>query len=224
MLAALMLAPLPMCWSTTATAAEGVCPSNRTEIRISQKITPPRIDETKSEAQLATMRFTESVASDRRFLQLTGLTVAGIAVDQEIRFARGGPESGPYCVWPSVVTVTLSTAPTIYIVASHGPCLMTLGLEHERRHVAVNQDIVARYATIFRGRLAAMAEAIDQDRAPAGDAQAARDRMEEKIGAIVSVTSDLMYADWATDQRAVDSPAEYRRISDACPQVILNPA
>ncbi len=219
-----LLGAIVSCGAPMARAADGACPSNHTEVRISRRITPPRVDETKSEAQLATMRFDQSVASDRRFLQLTGLTVAGIAVDHEIRFARSGPDNGPYCVWPSVITIILSTAPTIYIVASHGQCLMTLGLEHERRHVTVNQEVINRYAEIFHSRVSAMTEAIDLDRAATTDPQATRDRIEEKIEAMVSVTADLLYAAWATDQRAVDSDAEYRRISNACPQVTVNPA
>lgn len=221
------LALLPIClivalpaWANTAT-----CPSNSAEVRISETITPAHVDDTKDEAQLAAMRFDEPVASDRRFLQLTGLTVAGITVDQEIRFASQGPEGGPYCVWPSVVTVTLSTAPVIYLVASHGQCLMTVGLEHEKRHVAVNQDLIGRYGPVFRERVRSMMVAISQDqRAPTTDPQLLRTRIEEKVNAIIAVTSDRMYADWKADQQAIDTMEEYRRISNTCPQVTVDPS
>jgi hypothetical protein len=200
------------------------CPSNHTEVRISQKILPPRIDMSKNQGQLTSMQFNDSVASDRRFVQLTGLTVAGIAVDQELRFASTGPEDGPNCVWPSVVTITLSTAPTIYIVASHGQCLTGLGIAHEQKHVGVNNAIIERYSAAFRQHLAAMTEAIAEEHAPpTKDPQSLRSRMEEKISAMIAVTADTMYADWSKEQRAVDSPQEYMRISAACPQVTVEP-
>ena len=203
-----------------AVAGTTNCPANRTEVRLAEKITPTQIDDSKTEGQLRSMRFDLPVASDRRFLGLTGLTVSGITVDEEIRFARSGSDTGPFCVWPSVVTITLSASANIYVTADHGQCLQMLGLEHERRHVAVTQNIVDRYATVFRHRVGSMATAIDTDRSsPIDDPQMVRSRMEEKISAMVSVTSDLLYGDWAADQRAVDSPAEYRRISNACLQV-----
>ena len=219
-----VFAMLALALSPLAHAAAASCQANRTEVRISQKIMPPRIDLTKTQSQLTAMRFNDSVASDRRFIELTGLTVAGIAVDQEIRFASSGPEGGPSCVWPSVVTVTLSTAPTIYVVASHGQCLIDIGIEHEQRHVGVNKAIIDRYTAIFRQRVGTMAEAIADDHAPpTNDPQSLRSRMEEKINAMIAVTSDLMYADWTQDQRNVDTVQEYQRISKACPQVEVDP-
>lgn len=203
-----------------ALADPSTCGSHPTDVRISLQVAPTRVDDTRTESELAAMHFSQSVASDRRFLQLTGLTVAGIAVDQEIRFAR----SGPNCIWPSVVTVTLSTAPTIYLVRSRGQCLLTLGLTHERRHVAVNDDVLKRYAVEFRNRVGTMTDAIVSARpTPSGDADTLRSRMEEEIAAMVSVTSDRLYDDWSTDQRAVDTPAEYRRISNACGSVTTVP-
>jgi hypothetical protein len=208
-------------WACAVAHAE-TCPVNHTEIRISQKIAPARIDETKEQSQLTNMRFNDAIASDRRFIELTGLTVAGITVDQEMRFASSGPEDGPSCVWPSVVTVTLSTEPIIYVVSTHGQCLLRLGIEHEERHVGVNKTIIETYSTIFRRQLAGMAEAIAAEHSPpTRDPAALRSRMEEKLTAMISVTADTMYAAWRTAQHAVDTPQEYKRISEACPQVNL---
>jgi len=198
------------------------CPVNHTEIRVSQKIMPARVDETKDQSQLTKMHFNDAIASDRRFIELTGLTVAGITVDQEMRFASSGPEDGPSCVWPSVVTVTLSTEPVIYVVSTHGQCLLRLGIEHEERHVDVNKTIIGDYSAIFRRQLAGMAEAIANEHSPpTRDPAALRSRMEEKLTAMISVTADTMYGAWRTAQHAVDSPQEYKRISEACPQVNL---
>jgi hypothetical protein len=121
--------------------------------------------------------------------------------------------------------VTLSTAPVIYLVANRGQCLLAQGLEHERRHVTVNQSLVGRYGPVFREWVNSMTAAISQDQhPPTADPQQLRSRIEEKVNAIISVTSDRMYADWKTDQQAVDSPEEYRRIRNACPQVTVDPA
>jgi hypothetical protein len=220
------LALLPICVIATmpAQANTASCPDYPTEVRISEKVTPPRIDDTKEESQLASMRFDGPVASTRRFLSLTGLTVSGITVDQEIRFASQGPESGPSCVWPSVVTVTLATSPVIYLVSSHGQCLKTLGLEHEKKHVTVDHSVITDYAFVFRNRVGKMVDAIGQDNNhPTRDPQQLRNRIEEKVNAIIAVTSDMMFSDWKLQQLAVDSAAEYQRISSACSQVEIRP-
>jgi hypothetical protein len=56
---------LPML-AAGAMAAEAVtCPINHTDVRISRKIAKPRIDYSKREPQLETMKFRDSLATDR---------------------------------------------------------------------------------------------------------------------------------------------------------------
>jgi hypothetical protein len=223
-----LLLPTLVFATKAMTAVADVCPVNHTDIRVSQKIDPPRFDFSKTTAELKAMKFSQPV-SDLGFAETTGLTEHSIAVDSEIRIASSGAASAdsagaPLCVWPTVVTVTLSTAPTIYIASDDGACRHAVALSHEMQHAAIDRDIIARYIPIFRQRLAAMVDAMDA--APpesALDIDARRGRVEEKINAMIVVVSEVMNADQVAEQRSVDSPDEYKRRSDACPMVTFDP-
>jgi hypothetical protein len=210
--------------SANALATEMMtCPVNHTDVRISRKIEDPRIDYSKDATLLETMKFRDPLASDRMFARVAGLTVAAIAVDSEIRIASTSAPSGePTCAWPSVVTVTLSTAPTVYVGADHGTCMRGVGLGHEMEHVAIDRKVIDTYGPIFRKQVATMVDALSADApSPGIDLQSWRERIEEKINAIISVTSDSLNTDRAAQHRTLDSPQEYRRLSAACPQVSI---
>jgi len=208
-----------------AAASVPACPASHTDIRISKDVEEPRIDYSKRAPQLESMKFRDPIASDRSFARVAGLTVAAIAVDSEIRIASTGTSGGePACAWPSVVTVTLSTAPTVYIGADHGVCSREVGLGHEMRHVAIDKKVIDTYGPIFRRRLDAMIDAMNSAaQEPGLDINSWRARIEEKINAVISVTSDSLNDDRANQHRTLDSPMEYLRLSYACPMVTVDP-
>jgi len=206
-----------------ADATPASCTPDPTDVRIEIKIADPRVDTTKTGAQLQTMHFDGAVSSNRRFTEWTGLTVGGIAVDSEIRIAND-TANGKVCAWPSAVTITLSTAPTVYVVTDHGDCQKAAGLKHEMEHVAIDRQIIQRYAQIFRRRIASMADAIELDSTASDkDLKTQRRRIEEKIDAMIAVVSDNLNADRDMEQQAFDSPEEYTRMSNACHQVQMGP-
>src|SRR5579859_1047902 len=215
----------PVLVTNDAAASVPACPASHTDVRISKDVEQPRIDYTKRATQLESMKFRDPVASDRSFARVAGLTVAAIAVDSEIRIASTGSSAGePTCAWPSVVTVTLSTAPTVYVGADHGVCSREVGLGHEMQHVAIDKKVIDAYGPIFRRRLDAMIDAMNSTAPEPGlDINSWRARIEEKINAVISVTSDSLNDDRASQHRSLDSPQEYLRLSLACPQVTLNP-
>jgi len=218
-----LLLPTLVFAAKAMTAVADVCPVNHTDIRVTQKIDQPHLDYSKSTAELKSMKFSEPV-TDQGFAETTGLTVHSIAVDSEIRIASSGSEGAPTCVWPTVVTVTLSTAPTIYIASDGGDCRRIVALGHENQHAAIDRDIIARYIPVFRRRLADMVDAMNAAAPEASlDTDSRRSRIEEKINAMIAVTSEVMNADQAAQQRELDSPEEYRRRTDACPAYIVDP-
>jgi len=209
-----------------AAVAAPACPGEHTEVRISKKIEEPRVDYSKRAGQLETMKFTDPVASDRSFTRVAGLTVAAIAVDSEIRIASSAATSPgeATCAWPSVVSVTISTAPTVYVGADHGVCSREVGLNHEMQHVAIDRRVIDTYGPIFRQRLDAMVDAMNSAAPEAGlDVGSLRSRIEEKINAAIAVVADSLNDDRSSRHRKLDSPQEYQRLSYACPQVTVDP-
>ena len=205
-----------------AAASVPACPAEHTDVRIAKEVAEPHVDFSKRADQLQSMNFRDSVASDRSFAQVAGLTVASIAVDSEIRIASTAGE--PTCAWPSVVSIRISTAPTVYVGSDHGTCLRQVGLGHEMEHVAIDRNVIDTYGPIFRQRLDAMVNAMNSAAPEPGlDLDSLRSRIEEKINAVIAVTSDSLNDDRASKHRKLDSPQEYRRLSYACPQVTVDP-
>jgi len=208
-----------------AAASVPTCPTSHTDIRISKDVEAPHVDYSKRATQLETMNFRDPVATNRTFARVAGLTVAAIAIDSEIRIASTGTSAGePACAWPSVVTVKLSTAPTVYVGADHGTCSREVGLGHEMQHVGIDKKVIDSYGPIFRRRIDAMIDAMNSAAPEPGlDIDSLRARIEEKINAVISVTSDSLNDDRANQHRTLDSPAEYLRLSYACPMVTVDP-
>jgi hypothetical protein len=203
-------------------ASAKACMPDQAEVRIETRVGEPRIDKTRSAAQLQAMQADGSIVGNQRFAKSTGLTVGGITVDSEIRIANDTAEDGTVCAWPSVVTVTLATAPTVYLVANEAGCQQTVGLQHEMEHVAIDRRIVQRYAAIFRFKVSTMAYAIAADTLRGRDLRTQRQRIEEKINAMIAIISDEMNEDRASEQRAFDSVEEYTRVNSACPDLTIH--
>jgi hypothetical protein len=213
-----MLLPVLALVSPLIVAATEACAGDAAEIRVVERIASPRIDHAKTVDQLRTMALGETIAGNRRFSEIAGLTVAGIAVDTEIRIANTRLSTGDVCVWPSVVTVTLSTAPAVYVTADHGACQLAAALDHEMRHVAVDRQIIHSYAQILRKNVDDMAQAIGTaGPLPAANLPSVRRRIEEKLNAAIAVASERLNAERASEQREIDSPQEYQRLVHQCP-------
>jgi hypothetical protein len=93
------------------------------------------------------------------------------------------------------------------------------------QHVAIDRKVIDTYAPIFRRQVGAMVEAMNSATpSPGLDIPSWRARIEEKINAVISVTSDSLNTDRAVQHRTLDSPMEYLRLSYACPQVTMDPS
>lgn len=219
----MMLVPAILVASNLVQVSATVCPPTHTEVRVSQDVKLPRIDDTKTYAQLKAMNVNDALTHDLKFAEAVGINAATISVDSEIRTKSSGPEGGPICVWPSVISIKLSTAPSIYVDASHGTCRRNVAMEHEMEHVAIDRNLIDRYVPIFRSRITAMADAIGGTSAPSYDVlPMVRERIEEKINAMLSVTYDSMATERTLAHREHDSPDEYRRVSNACPTISVD--
>ncbi len=210
--------------SNLVVPAADACERDPTDIRVYAKIEPPTTSFSKAPRQLQSKRSDTEIAGDPRFATVAGLTIGSIGVDFEVRIADLRLATGMVCAWPSVVTVTLSAAPDVYVVPDRGACQTKVALDHEMRHVAVYSDVINRYVPIFRHQVAAMVDAIGTvGPVPEERLSKLRHRIQDKIGASIDVVSDEMDASWISAQHAIDSQTEYDRLSHICPQVDFVP-
>jgi hypothetical protein len=218
----MLLPAVLVAWGLTLPAVAACLPGH-TEVRVTENIVPPKIDFSKTSDQIKSSKVGDAPMGDYKYAEMTGITDAVISIDSEIRTTASGPPNGPACIWPSVISVKLSTAPIIYVDASHGECRKAVALEHEMGHVALDQQVIERYIPIVRNHVALLAEAIGSVAAPSYDGLAvARERIEDKVNALLTVIDDALIADRAAAAAAHDSPEEYRRVTMACPTITVD--
>ncbi|HTJ62552.1 MAG TPA: hypothetical protein VL899_01975 [Alphaproteobacteria bacterium] len=218
-----MLLPTLLVASLLAWPAMAACEPRQTEVRVTESVAQPKIDFSKTANQIKDLKTGDTMANDFKYAEMTGVTDATISVDSEIRTTASGPANGPACIWPSVISVKLSTAPTIYVDASHGDCRKNVALEHEMGHVESDRQVIERYIPIVRNHVTLLAEAIGSVPASSYDSlSAVRGRIEDKVNALLTVIDDALIADRAAAAQAHDTLDEYRRVSMACQSVTVD--
>jgi hypothetical protein len=218
-----MLLPTLLMASSLTLPATAACLPNHTEIHVTENIAPPKIDFSKTAGQIKASKVGDAPMGDYKYAEMTGITDAVISIDSEIRTTASGPPNGPACIWPSLISVKLSTAPVIYVDASRGECRKSVALDHELGHVAIDRQVIDRYIPIVRNHVALLAEAIGSVAAPSYDSLSmARGRIEDKVNALLTVIDDSLIADRAAAAAAHDSPEEYLRVSMACPTISID--
>ncbi len=197
------------------------CPADAPAIRVVAHTSQARIDLRRNAQQMAAMGVDDRIV-DPEFSALAGLTDATIAVDSEVRTvirtpkARGTGE--PICVLLDAIEVTISTAPVVYVDASRGACQVRAALEHERKHVATDEAIVARFLPILQRQLADQIRAIPPSAAGStAEAIAAQGRLETRANAIIAADGDALLAARDAVQRSLDTSEDYQQVSDSCP-------
>ncbi len=185
---------------------------------------PPRIDDSKTSQQLKAMDIKNALTNDPKFVETVGLTAATISVSTEIRTRSSGAENSEGCVSPQSIRIRISTAPAVYLDSDHGQCLLQAAMGHEMGHVAIDRDLIDRFAPIFRARLAALADSIGSVPSPSAEgSQLIREQIEFRVDETLSRINDSMAVERALKHQEHDSPDEYRRVTMACSAISVNP-
>jgi hypothetical protein len=123
------------------------------------------------------------------------------------------------CLWYGTVELVIDLRPVIYLAREKnvpGACREEI-LEHERRHVQVDREVMNKFA---RDVGAAIQREVDMAGAqgpyPAVNTEAVRSRMADRIHKLVDAHTAAMTRTMDARQALVDSPEEYKRISDIC--------
>lgn len=207
------MALLLMAAISTAQAQD--CPPPRAP-QVELVVDDPPVTQDFSQPFAALHRRTGARPPDPRGGQLhLGLTIVGLAFNSEINFEMTSGLAG-VCLRPRTIRLTLRHSLHQVMIASEvprGSCLFQEVLAHEMRHVAVNRQTLATYAP--RVREAAVQWAAGAV-ARGGDAQMLAVSLRDQLGAAVKPVLDRLNATRRSQQAAVDSPEEYRRLSASC--------
>jgi hypothetical protein len=208
--AAQLPAPTPL---PTQAAA---CPARGTPLVHLDLVDPePRLLPPLSARQL---RIEAGGSVDGPFPHHLGLTVSRVEWRSEITVRSRGAQGGAVCAVPAELRIRLMHAAHTIRLAREVPpggCLAAEVLAHERRHAEVNRRTLREAATELRALARAWA-ASAETRAP--DVNAAAIALQEELGQVLEPALARLRAAREAGHAAIDTTAEYQRLSRICPE------
>lgn len=194
-------------------------------IKVGAETKPIRYDFSKSEKDLNHFKVdTVSPYAKNVITDVGGLMQGGIELSQSIRLNTmtnyGTRET---CVIYDSVTVTLKIDPTIFIAREfpRGSCKHNAIMAHEHRHIAIDQEIVNKYARLIADALKA-----DINRAPlAGpvpmvEVARVQKEMQMRQQGVVKTLAAQMDHERSKRQQALDNIQEYEQVNKLCPPTV----
>jgi hypothetical protein len=155
---------------------------------------------------------------DAAFPHHLGLTVSRVTWRAEITLRAQGEEARAVCAIPALVRLDLVHAEHVIRLARElpaGGCLAGEVLAHERRHAAVNRRSLEEAAAALRRTTRDWA---GRATVRAADTPAAAAALQADLARTVAPVLDRLARARATGHAAIDTPAEYRRLSRVCPE------
>lgn len=120
------------------------------------------------------------------------------------------------CLYYNAVTIEIRLSPAIYVVKEFKPgtCAHDAVLTHEKKHAAIDREIVKKYAPLIGGQVKKAINAVGAlGPYPLEEMKAANQRMIRHIQTAISMLELQMTEEQTRRQQAVDSLEEYERVS-----------
>lgn len=221
MRAAIAFALVAALWVGTAAAQPLVCPQKPARLTIEVASPQAKIDRSRSRDALtrdSNLRPPGRVHTLGLYSALWSMT----ASREVASLVESGASENRGCAWLDKVAIRIEAAPRlIYLARELQPrsCRHAAVLEHERKHVAVDDAVLAEGIAMLRARLPGIladlrtAEPVKRDTLTALR-QHFIDESETRINALWQEISD----ERNRRQRDVDSPEEYARVDAQCRQ------
>lgn len=205
-------------WLFVAPAAALTCPPEPVEVTVELRAVEPRIDRSMARAELA--RLSGATRGDTHTLGMYGATWT-IRSQTWLQYLReeGVPQPRG-CVWLSSVHLTVVIDPRLIRVARElrpASCRYRSVMAHERKHQAVDDDVLARRLPWLRGHLAqALAELRSDTPQPDETLDDFGTELMQRATRIVGAAWQEIVAERDRLQASIDTPEEYERVRREC--------
>lgn len=189
--------------------------------------TTVRYDHTKTQKQLDKFETdTVSPYGGEVRSHVGGLMKGEVSVSQTIRFYQ---ETYPHlrtgCLSVGSIKVNINIKPTIYIASDYprNSCMYNAVLEHEKKHVAVDQQMVAKYKGLITQALHDAIQKSGHQRGPFSTSlmESEQLKLQNYIQGVIKAYSDKLTKERREKQQAVDTLEEYERVQAQCRKPIL---
>jgi hypothetical protein len=127
------------------------------------------------------------------------------------------PPSGLACAYVKHADVTVGYRDVVVFIASEIPrdsCGFAEIMGHEQKHIAVNRELLAKYAPLIEEKLRSYLKLYGVFRVENVDY--AKSLLHDRLGAITGDLVAQMQSENVELQRQVDSPEEYARLGRVC--------
>ncbi len=195
------------------------------EISVVAKGLDRGIDHTKSIRQLNA--FKPSVgpspygADAQTYLQ--GVARGGVSTTGQYQFGHEThTKLGQSCLYVNKVEIVITLDSAIYIASDYpkGTCHYNAVLEHEKKHVAVDRELVNKYSNIIVRAVNNTLKTIGyaQGPFPAAQLPAVQSKIDSYLSQIIGAYGQNFAAERQKLQGQVDTLAEYNRVHAKCKQ------
>jgi hypothetical protein len=201
-------------WLLAPGAAHALaCDPGQPTVTLAKSIPQPKLDNTLTQPQLQSLP-----ANGHHRGRTLGLYRSELvtAFESQLTVGRQGNEA---CVRLERVELRVSMpSRTIYVLRERRPgtCEHNAVLEHERKHQAVDDAVVAEHLPRLQRLMQAAAQRVSAQRVRAGQEKAAQQRLDSELKAALNQGAKALEQDRAARQQAVDTPQEYARVAALC--------
>lgn len=184
--------------------------------------TTVRYDHTKGQRELEGMdKDTVSPYDPHIKTHVGGLMNGEITISQNIRFYQETyPSLNIGCLYLDSIKVDLHMKPVIYVSKAYkkGSCMYNSVLEHEKKHVAVDQALMVKYRAIMMAALERALAELGHKRGPmkTSGLSGAQQKFQTSIQNVVKKYSAQLTSERKKQQQDVDNLAEYERVQARC--------
>lgn len=204
-------------------AADTLCKARKTpEVSVIAKNSNVRYDHSRSQAELEQLK-TDTISPYGADVQthVGGLMSGEVRTAHNIRFVQEHfPRQHRACVYIDKIDVTIEIRPTIFIANEYPKtgCMYRAIMEHEKKHVAVDREIISKYKVQISR---AVKEELARGQNVYGpvDIRSVGGKQEEiqaRVTGVIKTLSANMGVERRKRQQAVDTLEEYERVKAKC--------
>ena len=149
-----------------------------------------------------------------------GLTATDMSVSNSVEYEFLESQwNKSVCLRINKIALTLDMSQTVFVATDfpQGTCAHNAILEHEQKHVAVDDTVVAEFQAVYASELNRYVQNIGFiGPVQSSIAEQTKQKLLKEVTAITDGVTQKMFAEWRERQKAVDTKQEYERVSALC--------
>lgn len=196
-------------------------PDKKARVSVVPSKSQLKYDFTKNRAEMEDMHIdTISPYGADQETHLNGAMSGSIQMESNVNYIGDLYTNGQVCIYIDKIEVKIHFDPTIFIVSEYpqGTCEHNAVLEHEKKHLKINQLVINKYTERLAKTLSLALNKYGWSFGPIPEVnkQALYDRLNKYYVGIVQAEEKRMYEELTRLNQDLDNLEEYERVANAC--------